>query len=86
MICIIHQIIFGLSIEKNEMGRACNTYGGEEKCIQGFVGKPEDNRPLRIPRGRLVNNIKIKLQEVGWVGMGWIDLAQDSERWWALVT
>jgi len=30
------------------------------------------------------DNIKMHLQEVGW-GMGWIELAQDRDRWWALV-
>jgi len=30
-----------IKIEKNEMGGACSTDGGEERCIQGFVGGPE---------------------------------------------
>jgi predicted ArsR family transcriptional regulator len=29
----------GLSIKKNDMGRACNMYRGEDKCIQGFDGE-----------------------------------------------
>jgi hypothetical protein len=32
-----------------------------------------------------VNNIKIGLREIGWVGMNWIDLAQDRDQWRALV-
>jgi len=32
------------------------------------------------------DNIKMELQEVGCGGMDWIDLAQDRDRWWALVT
>jgi hypothetical protein len=32
-----------------------------------------------------VNNIKMDLRERGWVGMDWIDLAQDREQWRALV-
>jgi hypothetical protein len=60
---------------------------GERRNVHRvFVRKPEENRPLRIPRDRLVYNIKINLQEVGWVGMGWIDLAQDTDRWRALIT
>jgi len=37
------------------------------------------------PRHRLEDNIKMGLQEVRWRGMGWIALAQDSDRWWVLV-
>jgi len=39
------------------------------------VGKPERKRPLGRPRSRWEDNIKIDLQEVGWEGMDWIDLA-----------
>jgi hypothetical protein len=31
------------------------------------------------------DNIKMDLQEVGWEGLDWIDMAQDRDRWWALV-
>ena len=40
-----------------------------------LVAKPEGKRPLGIPRCRLEDNNKIGLQEVGWGGMDWIDLA-----------
>jgi hypothetical protein len=50
-----------------------------------MVGKPEGKRPLGRPRLRWEDNIKIDLQEVGWGNMNWIDLAQDRNRWWALV-
>jgi hypothetical protein len=49
------------------------------------VRKPEGKRPLGRPRCRLVDNIKMYLREIGWVGMGWIDLAQDRDQWRALV-
>jgi hypothetical protein len=50
-----------------------------------LVGKPEGKRPLGRPRRRWEENIKIDLQEVG-RGLGdWIDLAQDRDRWRALV-
>ena len=49
------------------------------------MGKPEGKRPLRRPRRRWEDNIKMDLQEVGRGGMDWIDLAQDMDRWWALV-
>jgi hypothetical protein len=45
-----------------------------------LVGKPEGRRPLRIPRCRREDNIKINLQEVAWGGVAWIDLAQDRDR------
>jgi hypothetical protein len=46
-----------------------------------LVGKPEGQRPLGRPRCRWEDNIKIDLQEVGYGGMDWNDLAQDRERW-----
>ena len=49
-----------------------------------LVGKPEGKRPLGRPRRRLEDNIKMDLQEVGGGG-DWMELAQDRDRWWALV-
>ena len=49
------------------------------------MGKPEGNRPLGGPRRRWDANIKMDVQEVGCGGMDWIELAQDRDRWWALV-
>jgi hypothetical protein len=45
------------------------------------VGK----RPLGRPRGRWVDNIKMDLLEIGWGGVDWIALAQDRDKWRALV-
>jgi hypothetical protein len=42
-------------------------------------------RPLGRPRRRWEDNIKMDLQEVGYEGMDWIDVAQDKDRWRALV-
>jgi hypothetical protein len=56
----------GDKIEKNEMGWACNTYRGQERCIQGFGGEPAGKGPLGKPKRRREDNIKIELQEVGW--------------------
>jgi hypothetical protein len=50
-----------------------------------LVGKPEGKRPLRRPRRRWENNIKMEFTEIGWGGMDWIDLAQDRDQWRALV-
>jgi hypothetical protein len=46
-----------------------------------LVGKPEGKRPLRRPRHRWQDNIKMDLQEVGCKGMDLVDLAQDRDRW-----
>jgi len=59
---------------------------GERRGVyRVLVGKPEGRRPLGTPRRRWVDNIKMDLQEVGCGGMGWIELAQDRDRWWAIV-
>ena len=50
-----------------------------------LVGKPEGKRRLGRPRHRWEDNIKIDLQEVGCGSMDWIELAQDRDRWRALV-
>ena len=49
------------------------------------MGKPEGKRPLGRPRRRWEDNIKIDLQEVGCGGIDWIELAQDRDRWRALM-
>jgi len=67
------------------MGGACSIYGGEERCIQFFVGKPEGKRPLGRPRHRWEDNIKMGLQETGCGDMVWIDLTEDRVKWQALV-
>ena len=50
-----------------------------------LVGKPEGKRPLGRPRRRWEDNIKMDLQEVG-RGRDWMELAQDMDRWLALVS
>jgi hypothetical protein len=50
-----------------------------------MVGNPERKRPLGRPRRRRVDNIMMVLGEVGWGGVVWIGLAQDRNRWRALV-
>ena len=49
------------------------------------MGKPEGKRPLGRPKCRWEDNIKMDLQKVGCEGIDWIDLAQDRNRWRALV-
>jgi hypothetical protein len=50
-----------------------------------LVGKPEGKRPLGRPRRRWVDNIKMDLGQVGCGDVDWIGLAQDKNRWRALV-
>jgi hypothetical protein len=50
-----------------------------------LAGKPEGKRPLERPRRRWVDNNKIDLREIGWDGRDWIELAQDTDQWKALV-
>jgi len=50
------------------------------------VGEPEGKRLLGRPRRRWEDNIKVDLQEVGCEGMDWIELVQNRDSWWALVS
>jgi hypothetical protein len=51
-----------------------------------LVGKPEGKRPLGRPRRRWEDGIKMDLGEIGWGGcVEWIHLAQDRDRWRAVV-
>jgi len=67
------------------MGGACSTYVERRGVYRVLVGKPEGKRSLVRPRRRWEDNIKMDLQEVGCGGMDWIELAQDRDRWRALV-
>ena len=50
------------------------------------MGEPEGKRLLGRPRRRWEDNIKVDLQEVGCEGMDWIELVQNRDSWWALVS
>jgi hypothetical protein len=62
-----------------QMGEKRNTY-------KSFVEKPEGKGPLRRPRGRWVDNIKMDLGGIGWDDVDWIGLAEDEDQWRALVS
>jgi hypothetical protein len=59
--------------------------GEKRNAYRLLVGKPEGKRPLGRPRRRWVDNIRMYIGEVGWGDADWIDLAQDRNRWRALV-
>jgi hypothetical protein len=59
--------------------------GKKGKACRILVGKPEGKTPLGRPKRRWVDNIKIDLREIGWDRMDWIELAQDRDKWRALV-
>jgi len=59
---------------------------GEDRGVHRvLVGKPEGKRPLGRSRRRWEDNIKMDLQEVGKGRGDWMELAQDRDRWRALV-
>jgi hypothetical protein len=59
--------------------------GKKRNAYRLLVGKSEGERPLGRPRRRWVDNIRLDLGEVGWGDVDWIGLAQDRNRWRALV-
>ena len=68
------------------MGRACSAYGGRiEVCKGCWWGSMRERGHWGRPRRRWEDNIKMNLQEVGGGGGDWMELAQDRDRWRALV-
>jgi hypothetical protein len=56
------------------LGEQFDTYGGQEKCIQGLLRRPEGKKPLGRPNLRWKDSSKMDLQEVGWGGEVWTRL------------
>jgi hypothetical protein len=59
--------------------------GEKGNAYRFFVGKPEGKKPLGRQRRRWVDNIMMDLRDEGWGDVDWIGLAQDRNRWRALV-
>jgi hypothetical protein len=59
--------------------------GDGRGVYRDLVGKPERKRPLGRSRRRWQDNIKVDLQEVGFGGIDWIVLAQNRDRWRAVM-
>jgi len=62
------------------MGGHVACLGERRGAYRVLVGKPEGKRPLGRPRLRWEDDIKMNLEEVGWGGMDWIELAQNRDR------
>jgi hypothetical protein len=58
---------------------------GEINAYSVLVGKPEGNRPLKRPRYRWEDNIRLDLRERGWESLDWIHPAEDRDQWQALM-
>jgi hypothetical protein len=73
-------------IEKIEVGGACSAYGGEERHIGFWWGnlRERDHLGDQGVDGRIILRWIFRRWDVK--GMDWIELAQDRNRWWALVT
>jgi len=72
-------------IEKNDVGGNVARIGERRNLERDLLRKPEGKRPIGRPRRGWEDNIKMDLQEVGCGCMEWIELAQDLDRWRALV-
>jgi hypothetical protein len=59
--------------------------GDRRGAHRDLAGTPAGKRPLRRLRPRREDNIKMSIQEVGWVDMDWIALVQKRDRWRDLV-
>ena len=66
------------------MGGVCSTYGGEQRCLQGFGGETWGKRLLGRPRSRCRIILRRFFGKWGVGGMDWIELAQERDRWRAL--
>jgi hypothetical protein len=60
--------------------------GEERKVYKVLVGKPEGRRALGRPRRRWEDGVRMDLKEIGFGGVAWIRLAQDRDRWRAVVS
>jgi hypothetical protein len=60
--------------------------GEGRKVYKVLVGKPKGKRPLGRWRHKWEEGIRMDLREIGWGGMEWIHLAQDRDRWRAVVS
>jgi hypothetical protein len=67
------------------MGEACSAYEHRTVVYSILVRNTKGKRSFWTSRGKLEDNIKMELQELGIGSLHWIDLAQNMDRSWALV-
>jgi hypothetical protein len=67
------------------MGRLCSTKGGEASYYRILIRKPEGKRKSGRLSVKWDNNIKTHCLELGWTGKDWVDLAQNWDRWQAVL-
>jgi hypothetical protein len=67
------------------MGGARSTIWEYRNAYRLLVEKPERKRPSRRPRRRWVDTIRMDFGEMGWNNVDWVGVAQDKDRWRALV-
>jgi hypothetical protein len=59
--------------------------GNKGNAYRILVRKSERKGPLERPRRKRMDNVKMDLREIGWGGMDWIDVVQDTDHWRALL-
>jgi len=85
MICTPHLIVWVIKSRRMRWVGHVACMRERRGIYRVLLGKPEGKRPMGRPRHRWEDNIKIDLQDVGCGVMDWIELAEDRDRWWALV-
>jgi hypothetical protein len=75
---VLYILTFTFLDKRRDMGEETNVY-------RVLMGKPEGKRPLGRPRHRCEDGIRMDLREIGWGSVDWIQLAQDRDRFQALV-
>ena len=76
---LLTKYCLGDEMTEDEVGRACGTYGEDRNIYWVLVGKSEGKRPLERRRHKWEDNIEIDHTEIGWEGMDWICLSQDTD-------
>jgi hypothetical protein len=84
--CTHPQILWGKS-NQGKMRWAGNVacVGKERDVYRVLTGKPEGKRSLGRPRRRWEDGIRMDFSEIGWGSVDWVQLAEDRDRWRALV-
>ena len=88
-LCTLSDLCSLISQSKNSMSRWAGhvaRMGDDRGVYRVLLGKPEGRRPMGRPRRRLVDNIRMDIQEVGCGYIDWFGLAQDRDRWRTLVS